>query len=278
MKSVLTAIHLLALTAAVMAYSGGPPDGKTGAPGEGTCVDCHTSYPLNSGNGTFSISAPSAYEPGQTYPITVVISDPGQLRWGFELTPLSAGVITVTDPANTQISITGDNTYIKHTSAGTFNGTEDGPVSWTFDWTAPSDNLPETITLYAAGNAANGNFFNTFDYIYTTSATINLATDIKDFNDGALPALLTLESYPNPFNAVANISYKVPHDGHVNLSIYDVQGRMITELEDGYRSAGSFITSWDGHDNQGRDVVSGIYFARLSIDDHSTASRLVLLK
>lgn len=278
MKKVLTVFYMALLTSMALAYSGGPPNGKTGAPGEGTCVDCHSSYPLNSGDGAFTISAPSTFGPGQTYAITVEISDPGQSRWGFELTPLDAGTITVTDPANTQISNAGDNLYIKHTSTGTFNGIDDGPVSWTFDWTAPTDNVPEVITLYAAGNAANGDFDNAGDYIYSTSVTINLATGIDDFKDGALPATLALENYPNPFNAVANISYNVPIDGPVNLSIYDVQGRMIAQLENGYKSGGAYIVSWDGRDNQGRSVVSGIYFARLSANGHSTTSRLVLLK
>ena len=76
-------------------------DGKTGAPGEGTCHDCHATYPLNSGNGTFSISGPTTFEPGQTYQISVHIPDPGQLRWGFEFTSLNYGTIQITDAVHT---------------------------------------------------------------------------------------------------------------------------------------------------------------------------------
>jgi hypothetical protein len=119
-----------------MASSGGPPNGHTGAPGENNCTACHTSNPLNSGNGNFNIDGPLVWVPGETYPVTVTLADPGQLRWGFEATQLGQGLFSESS-ANLQISSGGGNQYIKHTSAGTHANTPDGPVSWTFDWTAP---------------------------------------------------------------------------------------------------------------------------------------------
>jgi hypothetical protein len=105
----------------------------------------------------------------------VTIEDPGQQRWGFEITVLDssnnrAGELTVTDSTNTQLSTTSGRDYIKQTSAGTFDGTSDGPASWNFDWTAPSS-LTGTVTFYAAGNAANSGSSNKLDYIYTTTVS-----------------------------------------------------------------------------------------------------------
>ncbi|MEE9555044.1 MAG: IPTL-CTERM sorting domain-containing protein [candidate division Zixibacteria bacterium] len=177
---ILTVIFLVPILA--RARSGNPPDGKTGAPGEGTCRDCHSSYPLNSGDGAFTIVAPSDFEAGLTYPIAVEISDPGQQRWGFEITPLALGSITITDPTNTQYSSSGGKIYTKQTSAGTYNGTPNGPVSWSFDWTAPAD-PPEQIVFYAAGIAANGNGSASGDYVYTTTATSNLLQNIPTLSE-----------------------------------------------------------------------------------------------
>jgi hypothetical protein len=171
----LVAIVVLITAAIAGGISNGPPDGRTGAPGETDCtVNCHNSYSVNSGDGSLSIDdVPTEYNPEETYSLSVTIQDPGQQRWGFELTVLDsannkAGNLTITDSTNTQLSTNGPRDYIKQTSAGTFDGTSDGPVSWDFDWTAPSSDTG-TVTFYTAGNAANSGSGNLFDYIYTTT-------------------------------------------------------------------------------------------------------------
>src|SRR5438477_8666372 len=75
------------LVQTVSSYSGGPPGGYTGAPGEQTCTACHEQ---NFGVGQFSITAPAAYIPGQTYQlhVTHTTTDSTRMRWGFELTAL----------------------------------------------------------------------------------------------------------------------------------------------------------------------------------------------
>ncbi len=162
-------------------FSSDPPDGRTGAPGEGLCTNCHASFPLNSGNGSLQISGiPDSIEIGQTVALTVLLQDPGQQRWGFELTALDsniataggAGGFTITDPINTQVSdeIPPDRDYVKQTSSGTFAGTLNGPVSWQFNWTAPSE--PGQVWFYATGNAANGTGSTSGDYIYTDAAVV----------------------------------------------------------------------------------------------------------
>ena len=276
MNKALIAAILLIVPTLILAYSSGPPDAKTGAPGEGTCHDCHNSFPLNSGDGSLTITAPTEYSAGETYQITIQVADNGQSRWGFEFTPLNHGSITITDPTNTQMSTFGNNVYVKHTTTGTHNGTPDGPVSWTFDWTAPVD-PPSMITLYCAGNAANGNLNNQGDYIYTTSFNMNLAVGIDEKSD-PLPNALALNSYPNPFNAVANISYNLSEPGPAILGIYDVNGRYVRELVNGGQAAGNHIVSWNGTDNHGRQVTSGVYFIRLLAGSETLTDRLVLLK
>ncbi|NOZ08410.1 MAG: hypothetical protein GXO91_05985 [FCB group bacterium] len=170
----------------LMAYSGGPPNGKTGAPGEGTCRDCHNSFGLNSGPGQVTIQGiPEAYYPGDIYTLSVHVNQAGQSRWGFELaaktvTGSQGGAITVTQPQYTQTSNSGGIIYLKHRSAGTFNGQPGGAV-WEFEWTAP-EAATGPVTFYTAGNAANGNFDNTGDYIYTTQATS--AEGVTCFSDG----------------------------------------------------------------------------------------------
>ncbi len=253
------------------AYSGGPPDEKTGAPGEGTCIDCHFGNPLNSGDGSFTIDGPENFMPGETYTFVVTLSDPDQSRWGFELTPLELGSITITDETNTQQSTTNNKSYVKHTFTGTYDEVDDGPVSWSFDWTAPED-PPEEITFYAAGNAANGNGNTTGDFIYTTTFTSMLqVSGIED--EISLPGQVTLGNYPNPFNASTIIQYNVPKRGFVSLTVYDLLGKKLTTLVNGYQDSGNRSVTFNA-DN----YPSGLYLYRLSVGGETQTRVMTLIK
>lgn len=164
----------------------------TAAPGDNAvaCTQCHAGT-LNSGAGSVRILLQSGavYIPGVKQHIQVQVSDPAQVRWGFELSARldsnasggQAGTLTPTD-GFTQV-ICEDNgplpcstgvQFIEHTSAGTRNGQKLG-ATFDFDWTPPATNAG-TITLYAAGNAANGNGSPSGDFIYTTSVQLKPVT------------------------------------------------------------------------------------------------------
>ncbi len=164
---------LIASSGNVFAFSSGPPDEKTGAPNENTCAQagCHAGNDLNVSGGSLMLTMiPETYIPNEVYTIVVNLSRTGQSRWGFELTALDAdgaraGSFEVDDAGNTQLSEANSKQYIKHTSIGTAQGTND-THSWEFQWTAPDADIGP-ITFYAAGNASNGNFNPIDDYIYT---------------------------------------------------------------------------------------------------------------
>lgn len=172
----------------VLGYSNGPPNARTGAPGESTCRACHSSFGLNSGSGGVTISnAPAEYVPGETYTLTITVTTSGQSRWGFEVCSRTenldqGGTLTVTQSSLTTTGTSGGITYLKQRSAGTFNGQQNS-ADWEFAWTAPAaDSGP--ITLYAAGNAANGNFSTSGDYVYTTFLTIPEMVEEECIADG----------------------------------------------------------------------------------------------
>ncbi|MBU0520143.1 T9SS type A sorting domain-containing protein [bacterium] len=173
-------LMLFGVTSA-FAHSGGPLDNLAGNPPDNNnCTLCHSTFPVNSGSGTLSLTGlPANYTPGNTYTISVNLADPVAARWGFEVTSLDAGnnqagAFVVTDPVNTQLS---DNTgssadFLKHTSTGTYVGSASS-ASWSFDWTAPASG---DVTFYFAGNAANSNGFTTGDYIYTSTESSSAQT------------------------------------------------------------------------------------------------------
>ena len=261
-----TVLFLLAAASTAHAFSSGPPDARTGAPGEGVCTDCHLSFPLNSGRGQLSLldGPTEGYEPGQTYRLRVSLSDPDAVRWGFELTSLDASnapagdLVSVDGNTQTSTALTGRE-YVKHTTIGTANG-QSGSNEWSFDWVAPAEGTG-AVTLWFAGNAANGNFFNTGDRIYATSVSFDeaAATSAPPATAGAR----LLPNLPNPFNPSTRIRFELERSGPVRLEVVDARGRQVRTLVDGLRTPGLHEVVWNGRDHGGAPVASGVYRVRL---------------
>ena len=89
-------------------------------------------------------------------------------------------------------------------------------------------------------------------------------------------ALLT--NMPNPFNPTTTIRFQIPMESEINLTVHDISGRVVTVLANGRYDSGLFSQVWNGKDSRGRDVSSGIYFARLTADDFSATRKMVLLR
>ena len=85
-------------------------------------------------------------------------------------------------------------------------------------------------------------------------------------------------SATNPFTPGTSLHFAMPGAGHADLAVYDVSGRLVRCLLDGALSAGPHETSWDGRDDGGRDVASGVYFARLQTDALSASTKMVLVR
>lgn len=104
--------------------------------------------------------------------------------------------------------------------------------------------------------------------------------DVDDDNtvSVSVPNNPALSNYPNPFNPVTTISYEVPVDGQVKLSVYDVSGKLIWSGLNDFQSAGSYTVKWEGIDMQGRAVQSGVYLYRLETEAGSQTNTMILLK
>jgi hypothetical protein len=86
------------------------------------------------------------------------------------------------------------------------------------------------------------------------------------------------QSYPNPFNNQTLIKYDLLKPCQVTLTIYNILGQKMRTLVDGRQEAGTKILNWDGKDEKGRDLASGIYFCRLKAGEITETKRMVLLK
>jgi len=92
--------------------------------------------------------------------------------------------------------------------------------------------------------------------------------------DFEVPTVTSLaQNYPNPFNANTNISYTLAEAGNVSLNVYDISGRLVTTLADGYQESGEHTASWDAS-----EVSSGVYFYKLTTADCTATKKMHLLK
>jgi hypothetical protein len=86
------------------------------------------------------------------------------------------------------------------------------------------------------------------------------------------------QNYPNPFNTSTVINYELKEDCHVKLNIYNLLGRKVRTLENGERSKGPHSIIWDGKDNSGKGVASGIYFYVLRAGERRKEQKMLLMK
>ncbi len=251
----------------LMAYSGGAPNGYAGdPPAMNNCTACHSTFPVNSGDGTLSLAGlPETYVPESTYTLQVILQDPGQSRWGFELTVIDeagnqGGVLEAVD-GTVQISEGPGNQrdYAKQTSSGTFNG--QSSATWSLRWTAPPAGTGP-VTFYVAGNAANGNFSTSGDYIYTlSSAVVTVEEADTSPRQGALPYRL----YPNPLHAPRTVRIQglTGPPGQVQALVLDSSGRLATLLTLEPSGAGRAQGYWNGKDLENRPLKAGTYWLHI---------------
>lgn len=156
----------------------GGKSGKTGAPGENNCVQCHSGSAVNAGVGSVSLNTgiSGGYALGQVYNMSVAVNQTGISLFGFSIVALDANGASVgtftagTDNHIENLTIGGNSRqYLTHNTNG---GATPNAHTFNFTWAAPSGDAGE-ITFYVSANAANGNGGTSGDFIYTTSTAVS---------------------------------------------------------------------------------------------------------
>ncbi len=109
---------------------------------------------------------------------------------------------------------------------------------------------------------------------------LTLETDFvaTDVGAGARSPFVLGQNHPNPFNPSTSISFQLPSPSRALLEIFDVRGSLVRTLADETMSAGPHQVEWNGRDDGGGIVGSGVYFYRLTAGGHSQAKKMVILK
>ena len=132
-------------------------------------------------------------------------------------------------------------------------------------------------------DAASGELIGKSDRVITRDSirraylTFNL-----NFPDLAPVEARLLQNYPNPFNPETWMPYQLADGANVTICIYNSTGRLIRTLEPGYKFAGGYLNKdkaayWDGKDDSGERVASGLYFYKLMAGNFSSMKKMVLV-
>ncbi len=92
------------------------------------------------------------------------------------------------------------------------------------------------------------------------------------------PTFLNLKNYPNPFNPSTTISFDLPKDSEVELSIYNIKGQKVATLLNENKLKGNHSVVWNGKDANNKSVSSGIYFSKLQTGNKTLTRKMILLK
>ena len=128
--------------------------------------------------------------------------------------------------------------------------------------TASQSNTPDRLMGYGIIDAA--------------AAAAMVSTDVA--RDLAPLKLVLHPAYPNPFNPTTTIAYELPEPAQVTLTVYNVRGQLVRTLVNERQGAGPWTTAWNGTNQMGQAVGSGVYIYRLTAGDLQRSRKLVLLK
>ena len=209
--------------AAPAAASGAPADNNR------TCATsgCHSGT-ASDRDGLISSTVPSTgYIPGETYTMTVSITEAGISRWGFQATAQNSngqlqGTYTITNTGQTRLSPgTGGNKYVTHTTAGNSGST--GSKTWSFDWTAPAAGTG-TVNFYTAVMAANNNGGTAGDLVYKDQ--LALEEDLTA-SASSISSALSFNVYPNPSSGQEIVVTASKSSQPSRLVIYNALGGIV---------------------------------------------------
>ena len=210
------------------------------------------------------ITAPTSNVTAETFTVSIKFAEHSSLRaeqpFGFDQWDLS--LINNTAGA----TVTGWSSGTDHITTATIAVTQSGSVTFRVDEGVATD-------------SANNN--NTASLLKTV--TVRHPNAAPSANGSVPNQTLLQPNYPNPFNPETWIPYHLANDSDVEISIYDINGALVRQLDLGYQQAGYYTNRsraayWDGRNEFGERVATGIYFYQLRADNMSLLRKMVILK
>jgi len=231
---------------------------------DGTAASYEDPYAINAVASDETVDYLAAFEGDSLQLFYWPAYEVGFNNWIDNMT-LSGGTATFTDPNNSDAPVA-----VRHSGTGWMT------AFWTIDNLALDYMSPaDTSSMYHwaltdVGNPITG----TLEWF---GAPTNGVVAID--NEVLAPANFKLHAaYPNPFNPVTNIAYELATSADVSITVYNMLGQEVANLVNGFQNAGNYTVQWNGLDNLGHSVPSGLYFYEMATEGFSSTHKMMLIK
>lgn len=198
---------------------------------------------------------------------------------------ISAGVLPEGEMASliqaNELGVSLSSSFLFGSAGSILTGIIAGPVSLSFNHgliSFPAETAEGAIFWLS------GDTWLELDTYFLAGRMYAIVTEAGIFVLGDRPGLLSPEislfpvfngSSPNPFSSLVSFQFSLPQAGEVSLVVYDVSGRIVKSVKDGYLSSGLHTLSWSGKDDSGNQIPPGVYFARFSTLEYSETVKLL---
>jgi len=177
----------------------------------------------------------------------------------YGLERIKFGVSTNANPTPNDMTIISAGSYV------------DVPVAWTeFEYSLSAYNGQQVS--FGINCVSNDAFV-----LYIDNVEVTGVNSIDDPTPVAKKTALN-GNYPNPFNPVTTISYSIEKDDHVSIDVFNVKGQKVRTLVNDRLTAGSHTIQWNGTDDNGKNVSSGIYFFNMKSGKYTSTRKMILMK
>ncbi len=266
---------------------------------DGTCTNTEAAaLPVTAGmtNGRMRLHGPNPYQSGSSLSHFSPAISPNEMMEPFYNAPLhdvGIGIYLLKDigwtlDPKSPVSVAISSYEVVNTSKG---------VRVSAEFASGFDNLYVKVYRNIVGETArvihsqghrNGDPFAYVDESAVPGETYEYRIGVADedgefyspFQKITLPGVefALQQNHPNPFNPTTTIGYSLSAADEVRLVVYDARGALVKVLVDEAKTAGEYSAVWNGLDNNGNAVASGVYFYRLIVGQHITAKKRVMLK
>ncbi len=106
----------------------------------------------------------------------------------------------------------------------------------------------------------------------------NGTTYLVSNSPSVLPNKLDLVNYPNPFNPITTVKYTIPYSGNVEIAVYDITGRKVSDLFQGNKRVGTYTYIWNARNNNGDELTSGVYLLSIKAKNYFKTIKMMYLR
>ncbi|MCP4705370.1 MAG: T9SS type A sorting domain-containing protein [candidate division Zixibacteria bacterium] len=178
--------------------------------------------------------------------------------------------------------------YLYISSDAEFTGSIEICVNYDPDFMTPEDEGDLVLLHYESGewvditttlNTETNMLCGSTDNLSPFVMALKKSTDITHQISDELPNDFTLnQNFPNPFNPSTVIQFSLPRLSKVEIEVYNILGQTVRNLVNEEKPAGQYQVIWNGLDNSGKAVSSGMYFYKINTDSFSSSKKMILLK